>query len=342
MRILIIRQGAFGDVLCTTPVIRYLKDQGHEIHYLTSARGLKILKNNPNVDKVHYVKEDSTRSDDDLQKMWKDKENEINADKVINFTESIETNIALHPRSPRYNWTKKERRECANRNYYEEMFRWATNHLDEVLPLEGEDDDHFAPEMFYDEEEILEAMKYIRSDNFNILVCLSGSGKNKAYPWMPSVIGDILKDIPEAHIITVGDENCQLLEVQDKRITNLSGKIDIRVSMALTGFVDLVISPDTGVLHASGQYGTPKIGLLGHTTIENITKHFRNDFSIESDARLAECSPCFRLIYSVSIQCPQDTVSHAAYCMSHGIPAETIKKKVIEVYGSRKKDQVCA
>jgi ADP-heptose:LPS heptosyltransferase len=50
--------------------------------------------------------------------------------------------------------------------------------------------------------------------------------------------------------------------------------------MALTKFVDLVISPDTGVLHASGCYDTPKIGLLGHTTIENITKYFKNDYSI--------------------------------------------------------------
>ena len=42
--------------------------------------------------------------------------------------------------------------------------------------------------------------------------------------------------------------------------------------MILTKLVDLVISPDTGVLHASGAFDTPKIGLLGHTTIENITK----------------------------------------------------------------------
>ena len=129
---------------------------------------------------------------------------------------------------------------------------------------------------------------------------------------------------------------CKLIESHADRITNLSGDIDIRISMAMTKFADLVISPDTGVLHASGCYDTPKIGLLGHTTIENITKHFINDYSVESDPALAECSPCFRLIYDMHLQCPVHTITGSAYCMGVGIVPEKIFEKVKKVYDAYK------
>ena len=331
MKILIIRQGAFGDMLVITPVIRYLKSQGNEIHVLTSERGLEVLKNNPHIDHLHFI-ESKERSDEELHKDWKEWEDKIKPDQTINFTESIEVNISLHPRSPRYNWTKAERREACDKNFYEEMFRWAKLDIS----------DNLNPEMFYDDSEIEEAKKYIKQDKFNILVVLSGSGKNKAYPWMGSVMGECLQKLEDIHFITVGDEMCQLLEIEGKDVTNLAGKIPIRISMALTGLVDLVVSPDTGVLHASGQYDTPKIGILGHTTIENITKNFINDHSVEADERSSECAPCFRLIYNVSIQCPQDPISKAAYCMSHGHSPESIFNRIKEVYGiySRKKNPV--
>ena len=321
MKILIIRQGAYGDMLVITPVIRYLKQQGHEIHVLTSDRGLVVLKNNPHIDQIHFI-EAKDRSDEELHEEWNEWEKKLGADRTINFTESIEVNLSLHPRSPRYNWTKEERRAACNKNFYEEMFKWANEECSEL-----------SPEVFYEESEIEEAKKYIRPGKFNVLVCLSGSGKNKAYPWMPAVMGDCLQKLEDIHFITVGDELCQLLEIEGKDVTNLAGKIPIRLSMALTGLVDLVVSPDTGLLHASGQYDTPKIGILGHTTIENITKHFKNDYSIEADERSCECAPCFRLIYEVSIQCPQDPVSKAAWCMSHGQSPERLFNRIKEVYG---------
>jgi len=339
MKILVIRQGAFGDMLIITPILRFLKSRGHEVHVLTSDRGRDILKNNTNVDKLHYI-EAKERTDEELHKAWKEKEEEIKAEKVINFTESIEVHIALHPRSPKYNWPKAERKAVANKNYYEETLNWSKLPLDEKAMYDCMESDFFNPEMFYDFEELSQAKNYVRPDKFNILVCLSGSGKNKAYPWMPAVMGECIKEIEDVHLITVGDEMCQLLEIQGEKVTNLSGKIPIRVSMALTGLVDLVISPDTGVLHASGQYDTPKIGLLGHTTIENITKHFRNDYSIEADERSAECAPCFRLIYNVSIQCPQDPLSKAAYCMSHGIDPKEVFNRIKEVYAKHGRKEV--
>jgi len=259
-----------------------------------------------------------------LQKHWDNQAKGIKADRIINFSESIEVALAVHPRSPKYNYTKDERRALCDFNYYEYTMKWAG--------LSWETSDDLRPELYFHDKELEEASKHLlRPNHFNILVCYSGSGTHKAYTWMEAVMGDLLK-VKDIHIITTGDLKCKLLEFDHPRVTNLSGDVSIRTSMALTGLVDLVISPDTGILHASGCYDTPKIGLLGHTTKNNITKHFTNDLSMEADSLLAECAPCFRLIYNIKNQCPVDTKSGGAWCMSKGISPELVLEKVQKVY----------
>jgi hypothetical protein len=71
----------------------------------------------------------------------------------------------------------------------------------------------------------------------------------------------------------------------------------------MTEYVDLVISPETGVLNASGCFDTPKIGLLTHSNKTNLTKYFKNDYSLQAET---ECSPCHRMIYldNFKTDCP--------------------------------------
>lgn len=322
MRIYIVRLGAFGDQLIITPALRKLKEQGHHLIVEYSDRGKAVLENNPHVDEHIFYKSDSVPVQQ-LNKYWEDQAKKFKADRTINFTETIEYALALHPRSPRYNYTKEERRLLCNKNYYEETMKWAK--------LEWKDSKELRPELFFTEDEMALAKSHLRKSKFNVLICFTGSSKHKAYPWIEAIIGEMLRN-KDTHIITTGDLQCKIMEEDHPQMTCLSGEADIRTSMALTGLVDLVISPDTGILHASGCYDTPKIGLLGHTTVENITKHFINDLSVEADPNLAECAPCFRLIYDMKTQCPIDIHTGGAFCMSKGIPPEKIAKKIEMVY----------
>jgi ADP-heptose:LPS heptosyltransferase len=322
---LVIRLGAYGDMLIVTPALKKLKEMGYYVILNTGKRGMDIFKNNPNVDEYEIY--DEEKGVKDLDKYWSDLKKKVAPDLFINFSESIECNVALHPIQPQYNYTKKERFALANKNYYDVTEAWAK--------LEG---CQKLPELYFTPSEIQEAQKYIRPDDINILWQLSGSGKQKVYPWSDYVIGELLKNYENLHIITAGDEKCQLLEsVEDPQITNLSGRVPVRIVMALTNFVDLVISPDTGVLHASGCYPTPKIGILGHTTRENITKYFKNDFSLEADC---DCAPCMRLIYDFDIQCPIEVVTHAAWCMAEGIKPERLYARITEVLGAKARRRV--
>ena len=320
-KVLIVRYGAYGDNLIITPVLKRLKELGYRVVLNTNKRGREVFLNNPNIDE--YIDHDEDMPIDDLPKHW-DKMKEMCGpeDKFINFSESIECNVAFHPVQPQYNYTKKERFDLANKNYYDETEKWAG--------LEG---CQKLPELYFIPSEIEETKKYIRPGAYNILWQLSGSGKQKVYPWSDYVIGELLKNFNNLHIITTGDEKCQLLEsVEDPQITNLSGRIPVRIAMCLTQFVDLVISPDTGVLHASGCYPTPKIGILGHTTRTNVTKYFINDYSVEAECA---CAPCMRLIYDFDIQCPIEVVTHAAWCMAEGILPERLYDRIKSVIGEK-------
>jgi len=123
MRILVIRLGAYGDMLMITPVIKKLKEQGHYIILNTNTRGKEVFENNPNVDE--YIMHDENMPIDELSDHWEKLKTETKADKVINFSESIECNIALHPVDPTYNLTKEERFDLCNKNYYEVTEQWA-------------------------------------------------------------------------------------------------------------------------------------------------------------------------------------------------------------------------
>jgi ADP-heptose:LPS heptosyltransferase len=315
-KVLVIRYGAFGDCIGITPAIKRLKELGHYIVLNTSERGEEVFRHCPHIDEL--IIHDKDIHIDDLNEHWEKLKEQVKPDIFINFSESIECNCALHPINPEYIYPKPERYARGNRNYYDVTEEWAK--------LEG---CQKIPELFFTEEEETQAKSYLKKGKFNILWVLSGSGKQKVYPWTEYVMGQIFKDYKDVHIITVGDYKCKLLEtLQGDNVTNIAGEVSMRVSMALTKFVDLVISPDTGVLHASGCYDTPKIGLLGHTTIENITKYFKNDYSIEANCA---CAPCFRLIYDYEIQCPIDVVTKAAWCMAVGIPPEVLYERIKNV-----------
>jgi ADP-heptose:LPS heptosyltransferase len=318
----VVRYGAIGDSLILTPAIKRLKELGYYVILNTGKRGKEVFANNPNVDEI--LEHDEAIKIEDLPDHWEKLKKDLGPeDRFINFSESLECNVALHPIQPQYNYTKQERFDLCNKNYYDATEEWAK--------LEG---CQKLPELYFTPSELEEAQKHVVPGKFNILWQLSGSAKQKVYPWADYVIGEILKNHKDIHIITTGDERCQILEsIEDKDITNLSGRVSVRIAMCLTSLVQLVVSPDTGILHAAGCYPTPKVGLLGHTTKTNITKYFENDYSLEAECA---CAPCFRLIYDHDIQCPIEFVTHAAWCMAEGLRPERVYGQVDRVIRAKR------
>lgn len=353
MRILVIRIAAIGDMLGITPLLRYLKSKGNEVYVFTKQTGKDILANNPHVDKLilykdelkhlyPHLKENEDIPNEELSKFFKAIEQTYECERTINLCESWEVKLGRHPVEPSFKYSKQWAKEHCDINYYEQIFKIA----DESTP------DVILPEMFFTEKEIIEMNNWFvdfhKIGKKVILWGLSGSAANKTYPYVPEVVFPVLEKHKDVCFLTVGDEMCQILEeeLKHERIINRSGLWHIRQSCLATKYADLVIAPDTGILHASGMYETPKIGLLNHTSRNNITKHFKNDFSLHASEGEhpffgpITCAPCYQIHYGpgrYNHTCHLADVkgTKAPVCMVYGIPPENVIAKIEEVLNEK-------
>lgn len=309
-RAIIVRYGAFGDQLIATPLIKRVAQDGYHVTYNCTDRALPVLQNNPYIDEF-IVQGVGLIPNAELSRYWDDLKKDY--DLFINLSESVECKFLRVPDRPDYHLPVEERREqCGKGNFY-----------DYALELGGYTDVKSPrPELY--PTEIEEAMgRYFRAkyaDKFLILWCLQGSSMHKCYPWGQDVALEFLNRHQDAITITVGDDICRLIE-WDHRDANglMSGRAmkkaavwDIRSSLLITKWVDLVISPETGVLNAAGCYDTPKIGFLTHSNKTNLTKYFANDYSMQAKI---ECSPCHRMIYvqNAATDCPHLDLGEGAW-----------------------------
>lgn len=322
MRYLVCRIAAIGDCLQVTPLLRYLKENGHEVYVLTSEQGLEIFKNNPFIDKLIYHKRDSVPCDligEYFEKIKK----ENNCNVLINLCESIEVKYLFHPVDPQYNYSKQERFNIGNKNHYDIVFEGSG-----FPEIKGK-----LPEMFFTEKEESDFANFRKEfiGKFLIVWCLAGSSLHKTYPYAKYVMEKLLNKYPDIVFVTVGDQWCEILELEleHNRIIHKSGKWNLRETALACKYASLVVAPETGVLHMSGCFDTPKIGFLTHTTKECLSKYFKNDYSLEAKVN---CAPCFRIIYDAKVQCPIDRITAAPFCAAFGFNPDLVTAKIEEIY----------
>ena len=301
-RALVIRYGAFGDILISSPVFKALKRDGYYVTFNCIHRALPVIHNSPYIDEL-IMHEDGSVPNDKLDEYWRDMTKGF--DVAINLSETIEGKFLFLKGRPEYDLPVKERRELAgNTNYY-----------DYALELAGYKENKPLPELYPTELETAHCrlFKKKKEDKFIVLWALSGSGMHKAYAYAEEVAMSLLNKYDDIMTVTVGDEFCRLLEWSHPRQMSKSSEWDIRTTLLMTRHVDFVVGPETGVCNAAGCYDTPKLLMLTHSNKINLTKYYKNDFSIQAEL---PCSPCHRLIFQDNYRdCPlMDLGEGAAMC----------------------------
>jgi len=305
-KVLVIRYGAIGDHIFLTPVFPLLKRDGYHITMNTTEAGRNLLKLNPYIDEF-LIHDSSIPANEELTRHWE--KISQGYDRVINFSESIEGSLSKVEWRDDYYKSKEERHAECNVNFYDHTLAWAG------YPNNGERGQlHFSQL----EHSFMRAYRKKYKKKFLVLWSLSGSSGHKTYPFTEYVARKFLEMNPDAMILTVGDPLCELLEWSHPQTKCYSGKWPIRQSMLATKYVDLVVSTDTGLIHAAGCYDTPKILLLSSTTEENLSKYFTNCTNLSADVL---CQPCHRLHYSMK-NCLLDAKLKTPECMTKLKPAE--------------------
>lgn len=331
----VVRYGAIGDMLQSAPILATLKAQGYHVTLMCEPRGDELLKHDPSIDSW-WIQDKDQVPNQELPAYWDHVAKRF--DKFVNLCETVEGTLLAMPGRALHGFPKAVRHELCNRNYAEFMAAVAE------IPFE--------PEFHFHEthEEADRASNFIdelgRQTNpgwlmgqrwqrpFVVMWVLSGSAVHKTYPHQDAVIARILGEIPHAHVITVGDDACRILEVgweKEPRVHCRSGEYALRDTLALAKRVDLVIGPETGVLNAVAFETNHKIVLLSHSTQENLTKHWVSTEALHT--AVTPCYPCHQLHYVKDgfRHCAKHEESATAMCQ-WDIPPADVWAAVQRVY----------
>ena len=313
----VIRYGAIGDQIMTSSLFPGLKAQGYHLTcYVQAGQGYEAIKHDPHVDRF-VIQGKNEIPPQFLSEFWNYTRKKY--DKWINLCESVEATLLASPGRANWEWPNELRAKYLDRNYLE----W-THELAQVPPP-------YLPKFFSTQEERAWARK--KASQFgrrNILWSLAGSSGHKVWPHLDTVIAGIMLEYPDTHVVLVGDEYCQILEVgweNEPRVHCMSGKWSIRESMAFAEVADLIIGTETGLLNAAGSMDAWKIVTLSHSSENMLTKHWKNVIALNQPEGVG-CNkhPCRQLHgaegHSPWEDCPKEETTGTALCQYHVGPQQ--------------------
>lgn len=316
----IVRYGAFGDAIQSTSILPALKEQGYHITFYTTPRAYDVIRHEPLIDR--FILQDSDQVPNAwLGEFWKYTKNKY--DKLVNLSESVEATFLAMPDRMAYRWTTEARHMLMNKNYWEFMHKVADVPYEKPLS-------RFVATPEEKKWALKEKAKH--KGKPTIMWVLAGSSVHKVYEGIDVVMARLLLAFRDVKIVTVGDDRCKkIIEsvwVNEPKVIRRSGDWTIRQTMAFAQICDLVIGPETGVMSAVAMEDMPKIVLLSHSSVENLTRDWINTYSIFSTK--TPCAPCHKLIYNWD-QCVKDEPTGTAQCMAD-IPPDAVWSSILKAF----------
>jgi len=267
-KFLIIRFSSIGDIVLTTPVVRCLKEQvpGAEVHYLTKASFLPVLKANPYIDKLFAIQEN-------IGEVIPDLKNE-NYDLIIDLHKNFRSKgVILNLRKPSASFDKINFEKWLIVNF--KINRLPPIHIVDryfqaVKMLEVINDGKGLNYYIPPQDEV--NLKHL-PEKFGkgyIAWVIGGKHNTKIYP--EEKIIEVLKKIEEPVALLGGpDDEAKGDRIQKAAgglVYNACGKFNINGSASLVKQARKVITNDTGLMHVAAAFKKEIISIWGNTLPE--------------------------------------------------------------------------
>jgi len=298
----IVRLGAWGDLMQMTSILPGLKAHGFHITLHCSTRGYDVVQHEPLIDSFVLQDPDQVPNTELTAYFnWL----ESRCTRFVNLCESVEGTLLAQPGRPVSFWPKAARHAVCNTNYVE------LTHMLAQVPYQ-----HPQTRFVPTQDELTDMQQFLQKHGGqpNILWTVSGSAVHKIYPHTDSIIARMLVSWPNCRIFMMGDQLGQLIETpweNEPRIIKMCGIASIRQSMTLAQACDLVIGPETGIMSAVSTMDMGKVVFLSHSSVDNLTRDWINTQSVFS--KKTPCYPCHKMIYGWD-QCVQGVQTGTAQC----------------------------
>jgi ADP-heptose:LPS heptosyltransferase len=301
------RFGVHGDALMAASVLPHLKEQGYTITAFTHPQGYECLKEDPHIDEFCVLARDQL-TDGERGNFLKALSGRF--DKVLNMADSCEGILLPRPHRGSFYWSDEQRRAMCGGSYLANTHR--------IAGAPGP----YRVKFYPTPEEKNWALEKAREFGPFILWQLRGGGFHKWWPYMPQAVCQLMANTDHM-VILAGDEESQgdanaITQAcidyfgSADRLRSLVKQKSIRHVMELAKHADLVIGPETGVMHAVSLEPVPKILLLSHSGHSNLSADWKNAKAIFPTS---PCWPCHRMHESWN-SCHKDNATGAAACMA--------------------------
>lgn len=330
------RFGGVGDNLVAASVLRPLKALGYGVEMITTKKGHNthtVFINNPFIDKLTLKDDGDIPGGDAWQEWFVKRSGEY--DVFANLSHSMEYLHSFFKSQTQFWWPQDFRRRIA-----------AGSYLETVHDIVGVPHT-FGPLFFPTEEEFDNANRTIRAKTGPKFVAwvVAGSRIDKIYPYAAMAIGRVIRELDTPVVLFgVGEKQTEMANQIRDHVIRQNGDRDMLhlavqgnlpdsqqwpLRPALTGamIADLVVTPDTGMAWAVAFESMPKVVMVSHASVENITKHWVNAVTLHADPDRVPCWPCHRLHDTMDTCTPNRDGGHAAACISD-ISVETVVNTV--------------
>jgi len=303
IRFLIIRFSSIGDIVLTTPVVRCLKKQvkNVEIHYLTKPQYSKILESNPYIDKVHVLKDSFADTIHELKYE--------HFDYVIDLHHNIRSfRVKNRLKIISFSFDKLNKEKWLMVNFKKNKLpdiHIVDRYLETLSVFDVHNDqqglDYFIPKE--DEVELKTISPELVSGYVGVVI---GAYHNTKKLPAEKIIS-ICKKINKPIVLLGGPDDQQEAEniknAVDTNIYNTCGKFNINQSASVVKQANVILTPDTGLMHIASAFKKKIVSVWGNTIPEfGMYPYLPDPASEIMEIKGLKCRPCTKIGFT---KCPK-------------------------------------
>ena len=303
IRFLIIRFSSIGDIVLTTPVVRNLKQQieGAEIHYITKPQFASILESNPYIDKVHILK-----------KSFKETIHELkyeHFDYIIDLHRNIRTSRVKNKlRIISFSFDKLNWEKWLLVNFKKNKLpnvHIVDRYMDTLKVFDIKNDnkglDYFIPEQ--DEVDITSISEELNKGYVGVVVGAYHNTKKLTKEKLIFICNKIDKPILLLGGPDNKEEGEEIKHAVGKSIYNACGAYNINQSASLVKQANVILTPDTGLMHIASAFKKKIVSVWGNTVPEfGMYPYMPHPDSEIMEVQGLSCRPCTKIGFR---ECPK-------------------------------------
>ncbi len=336
-----VRMGGLGDNLICSSVLPGLKARYGHVEVITREPCSVVFENNPYIDKLTVWPKDEAIAD---LPAWTRTLNArlAESDFGIHLSHSCEGTLALFEAQTQFSWPAKMRRKLCGQSYL--------SFVHDICDLPH----NYAPGFFPTDAEAARARGIVagyRAARDAPLVgwVLAGSRIDKAYPGSAAAIGRLLE--VGLNVVMFGAPGREFLMAKEieRQVVQIAGadargsaaglhlcmsdniekpNWPIRRSLSQLQLCDAVVTPDTGPAWSVAMLPMPKVVMVSHASVENITTGWVNTTTLHADPERVKCWPC-HCLHDRWETCHKVKDTEAAACIAD-IPVTAVVTSVLK------------